>query len=146
MDDILSSQPRDLSRVLDYLSATLGCRVTISPRRDWELRAHATWICPDWRWFRRDVAETFGQVEGFSVLCRGDNIARKHDSFVAVGENLINVALRLIVEVRAFHRRCLDDCKAWLLAHVGDIETSASAAFEQGALPINALNGLHKWI
>ncbi|MHB8191268.1 MAG: hypothetical protein ACYDHP_12790 [Ferrimicrobium sp.] len=49
MDDILGSQPRDLGRVLDYLSATLGCRITISPGRDWEMRAHATWICPDWR-------------------------------------------------------------------------------------------------
>ncbi|MHB8190825.1 MAG: hypothetical protein ACYDHP_10510 [Ferrimicrobium sp.] len=146
MDDILASQPRDLGRVLDYLSATLGCRITISPGRDWEMRAHATWICPDWRWFRRDVAKTFSQVEGFSVLRKSDNIGRKHDSFVAVGENPVNVALKLIVEVEAFYRQCLDDCEAWLLAHVDEIEICASVAFEQGRLSIDAFNGLHEWI
>ncbi|MHB8191265.1 MAG: hypothetical protein ACYDHP_12775 [Ferrimicrobium sp.] len=57
-----------------------------------------------------------------------------------------NTPLADNVEVRAFHRRCLDECEAWLLAHAGEIETSASVAFEQGRLSIDALNGLHEWI
>ncbi|MHB8191269.1 MAG: hypothetical protein ACYDHP_12795 [Ferrimicrobium sp.] len=75
---------------------------------------------------------------------KGDNIGRRHGSFVAAGENPVNVALKFIVEVIRFNRRCLNECEAWLLAHVGEIEIRASAAFEQGALPIDALNELHE--
>lgn len=108
--------------------------------------ARVTWINPGWQRFHGDVAEIFSQIQGFSPVSKGDDIGRRHDSFATVDEKPINV----IVEVVQFNRRCLNDCEAWLLAHVDEIEIHASTAFPHGAnypsLPsTDRTSGLRRW-